>query len=199
MGEVRGRSRPEADGEEQAERALTISRPEMLLDGSDSAFRQFIHDTLAFSARMQEISARLGSVIGMSETQYLVLIAIRHHQGQDGVGVNQIAGHLHLSAAFMTTEINKLVAAGLVRKKTNPHDRRRVLLTITRRAEVALGKLTAVQSPVNDTLFESLSQRDFECIRLMMRNLVASADRAVGLAAHLSSMQLPPGSRGRKP
>ena len=29
----------------------TVSRPELLVGNSDHAFRQFVHDTLAFSAR----------------------------------------------------------------------------------------------------------------------------------------------------
>ncbi len=33
--------------------ALTVARPELLVDGSDDAFRQMIHDALAFASRLQ--------------------------------------------------------------------------------------------------------------------------------------------------
>ncbi len=89
----------------------TVTRPELLVEGSDRAFRQFVHDTLAFSARLQQVRGQLGQVIGLSGTQYTVLIAIAHLRGMDErVGVNLVADHLHFSGAFTTIEINKLVA-----------------------------------------------------------------------------------------
>ena len=103
-----------------------------MVDGSDRAFRQFVHDTLAFSARLQAVRGQLGAVIGLSGTQYTVLIAIAHLSGTDEkIGVNQVAEHLHFSGAFITIEINKLVSNGLVEKETDAEDRRRVILTLS--------------------------------------------------------------------
>lgn len=135
---------------------------------------------------MQQLSGKLGEVIGLSSTQYLVLIAIRHHQGESGVGVNQIAKQLHLSSAFMTLEINKLVAAGLVLKRINPDDRRRVLLSLTPMARDLLVGLTAVQRPANDVLFESFSRSHFEALSEIMARLVDSCDRALSLVEYLT-------------
>src|SRR3979411_2173642 len=85
----------------------TVTRPELLIEGSDRAFRQFVHDTLAFSARLQQVRGQLGQVIGLSGTQYTVLIAIAHLSGtEEKVGVNLVADHLHFSGAFITIEIN---------------------------------------------------------------------------------------------
>ncbi len=98
----------------------TVTRPELLIEGSDWAFRQFVHDTLAFSARLQQVRGQLGQVIGLSGMQYTVLIAIAHLRAVDEkVGVNLVADHLHFSGAFITIEINKLVAAGLVETETD--------------------------------------------------------------------------------
>src|SRR5258707_4462608 len=73
----------------KAKNELTVSRPALLVDGSDRSFRQLVHDMLAFSARIQEVRGRLGSVIGLSGTQYTVLIAIAHLRLQnEEVGVS---------------------------------------------------------------------------------------------------------------
>jgi MarR family transcriptional regulator, organic hydroperoxide resistance regulator len=160
----------------------TVSRPELLVGNSDHAFRQFVHDTLAFSARLQQVRSQLGQVIGLSGTQYTVLIAIAHLQGEDEkVGVNLVADHLHFSGAFITIEINKLVAAGLVEKETDSVDRRRVVLTITPKARALLNELAPVQRPANDLLFSSLSAKDFERLRKIMSRLVGTADKAINL------------------
>ena len=94
--------------------ALTVSRPELLVDGEDHLFRQVIHDALGFSARLQEIRNRLGETIGLSGPAYSVLIAIDHLSQHGEVGVSRVSDHLHLSGAFVTMEVNKLVKAGLV-------------------------------------------------------------------------------------
>lgn len=160
----------------------TISRPQLMVDGSDIAFRQFVHDTLAFSARLQAVRGQLGAVIGLSGTQYTVLIAIAHLSGNDQkVGVNQVAEHLHFSGAFITIEINKLVASGLVEKDTDEHDRRRVILTITPKARALLNELAPVQRPVNDMLFRAMSAADFERTRKLMTDMVQAADEAIRL------------------
>lgn len=167
----------------------TVSRPELLVDNSDQAFRQFIHDTLAFSARLQQVRSLLGQVIGLSGTQYTVLIAIAHlGSGDERVGVNLVADHLHFSGAFITIEINKLVASGLVEKETDPVDRRRVVLTITPKARALLNELAPVQRPSNDLLFSSLSAKDFERLRKIMSGLVEAADQAINLLEYTSPM-----------
>jgi MarR family transcriptional regulator, organic hydroperoxide resistance regulator len=160
----------------------TISRPQLMVDGSDRAFRQFVHDTLAFSARLQAVRGQLGAVIGLSGTQYTVLIAIAHLSGTDEkIGVNQVAEHLHFSGAFITIEINKLVVNGLVEKETDAEDRRRVILTITPKARALLNELAPVQRPVNDMLFRAMSAADFERTRKLMSDMVEAADEAIRL------------------
>ena len=160
----------------------TTSRPQLLVDGSDRAFRQFVFDTLAFSARLQAIRGQLAALIGLSGTQFTVLIAIAHLSSSDEkVGVNQVAEHLHFSGAFITIEINKLVSSGLVAKVTDADDRRRVILTITAKAQAMLNELAPVQRPVNDMLFRCMSASDFERSRKLMSEMVAAAEEATRL------------------
>lgn len=162
----------------------TVSRPPLLVDGSDKVFRQMVYDTLAFAARIQEVRSRFGEFIGLPGTQYSILMAIAHQQ-DEGIGVNAIAEHLHLSGAFVTTEINKLVLAGLVEKREHPSDRRRVLLRITARARARLRDLSPVQIQGNDALFECLDEKAFETLRTLMANLVGCGDNALRLLDYL--------------
>jgi DNA-binding MarR family transcriptional regulator len=161
--------------------SLTVSRSQLLNRGGDQAFRQFVHDTLAFSGRIQAIRNALGSVIGLSGTQYTILIAIARDQHTKGIGINHVAEVLHFSPAFVTIEVNKLVAAKLITKKTHSGDRRRVVLSTTSKAEELLRSLTLVQRPVNDMLFEGLTAEDFDRLRHKMPELVESAGRALRL------------------
>lgn len=167
----------------------TISRSQLMVDGSDQAFRQFVHDMLAFSARLQAVRDQLGGAIGLSGTQYTVLIAIAHLSGAGGkVGVNQVAEHLHFSGAFITIEVNKLVATGLVEKEIDSEDRRRVVLRITSKARALLNELASVQRPVNDRLFDCLSASDFEKTRKLVSKMVDAADDAIRMMESSSAI-----------
>ena len=155
---------------------MTVSRAELMPDGTDRAFRTMVHDTLAFSARIAEIRARLGALIGLPGSAYTVLITISHLEGRDGVGVSAVAHHLHLSGAAVTIEVNRLVRLGLIDKRVNPSDRRRVLLRTTGRAVQALVSLTSAQIPANDALFACLTADDFRRFADLMSELVSCAD-----------------------
>src|SRR5258708_39862644 len=108
-------------------------------ESRDGASQKLLKAPPPSTARLQEVRSKLGQVIGRSVTQYTVLIAIAHLRATDEkVGVNLVADHLHFSGAFITIEINKLVAAGLVEKETDAEDRRRVVLAITPKARALL-------------------------------------------------------------
>lgn len=167
---------------------LTTSRKALLVNGSDREFRELVHDMLAFAAAIQEMRNRLGQLIGLSGTQYTILISIARlgQQGEEELGVNQLADHLHLSGAFVTIEVNKLVAAGLVAKAVNPEDRRRVVLTVTDEAVARLEALSRVQRPANDALFEPLTASDFKTIRGIVAKLAGTGDRTLRLIEYLA-------------
>jgi DNA-binding MarR family transcriptional regulator len=167
-------------------RPQSTSKPELLIDGTDEEFRSFIHDFLAFSQMLTDIRARFGEYLGLTGIGYTSLISISHLQGATGIGVNAIAEHLHLSGAFITTEVAKLVRAGLVRKRVNAKDKRRVLLTVTPAGRKLLNKLAVVQAPVNDALFEALTAEEFVRLKGIMSRLVPCAAHGVSLLAHLT-------------
>jgi MarR family transcriptional regulator, organic hydroperoxide resistance regulator len=168
-------------------RRATVSKSELMPGGDDEVFRTFIHDFLAFSARVDQCRAGFGDRLGISGIAYTTLISVAHLQGEEGVGVSRIAEHLHLSGAFVTIEVSKLVKAGLIHKRANQEDRRRVLLTVTPKARKLLEQLVEVQAPVNDALFDCLSASEFRQLASMMARLVACGDKAVALMGFLTA------------
>ncbi|MEM7777329.1 MAG: MarR family winged helix-turn-helix transcriptional regulator [Pseudomonadota bacterium] len=164
----------------------TVSKEALLSDGDDLAFRQLVHDLLAFSARLQEIRNRFGAYIGLTGIQYTLLIAISHLGKEGEVGVKKLADHLSLSGAFVTIETTKLVKLGLVEKRTNRKDRRRVLLSLGARGRALLNQLAPLQREVNDALFDSLDQRGFSILSSMAAQLKQDAENAILLADYLT-------------
>lgn len=168
---------------------LTVTRPELLIDGSDDEFRSLVHDSLAFSARLLSVRAGYGELIGVSGPQYTVLISIAHLSKVSGVSVRTVADHLHLSGSYVTNETNKLIASGLITKTQDPRDRRRVLLELTGLGWGKFGELAEIQSRVNDIHFGCLSRRDFVTLRRIMEDLTESTDQALDLLRHLKGLR----------
>ncbi|MGD9923963.1 MAG: MarR family winged helix-turn-helix transcriptional regulator, partial [Pseudorhodoplanes sp.] len=167
-----------------AKAPLTISRPEMLVDGSDRQFRQLVHNLFGLLARHESVRAGHGARIGLVGIEYTVLISIRHLSAEEGdVSVNRVADHLHLSGAFVTTITNRLLKRGLIHKTTDPADRRRVRLEVSAKGSELLARLAPVQRRVNDLQFGCLTAKEFRCLLDITERLIESSERAVKLQA----------------
>ena len=165
---------------------LTISRPEMLVDGSDLAFRRLVHELFALFARHEAIREGHGAVIGLAGVEYTALISINHLSRVGDVSVRTLADHLHLSGAFVTTVTNKLLKRGLISKAENPADRRRVCLKVSPQGRALLERLAPRQRQVNDVQFGCLSATEFTTLLLLVEKLVDSSDHAVALQRYLA-------------
>lgn len=165
---------------------LTVSRPELLIDGTEDAFRQCVHRLLAFSARLESVRSGFGKIIGLSGIQYTILITVAHLDEKNGIGVNRIARHLSLSGAFITIETGKLEQKTLITKRQNPDDRRSVLVQVTDKGMALLAELAPTQVQVNDTLFASLSRDDLVMLNQMLPDMVSGADEANAMIDYLS-------------
>jgi len=168
---------------------LTVTRPELLVDGEDTEFRKLVHDSLAFAARLVAIRDGYGSIMGITGPQYTILISIAHLNRSGDVSVRSVAEHLHLSGSFVTNEVGKLIRLGLVEKAQDGNDRRRVALTVSPKGWERFQELAAIQSRVNDVHFGCLSREDFASLRRIMSELVDCTDQALMLMSYLTKQQ----------
>ena len=171
----------------QTKPPLTVSRPELLIDGSDRDFRALVHGMLAFAARLEAVRTGFAGIIGLTGIQYTILISVSHLERVGDVSVSMIAAHLHLSGAFVTIETGKLLKLGLLTKRPDQHDRRRVCLGITRKGAGLLRRLAPVQARVNDVLFEFLDAAQFRHFRGLVDRMTECGDRAVALLEYLAT------------
>jgi DNA-binding MarR family transcriptional regulator len=164
---------------------LTISRPELLINGSDRHVRRLVLGLFGFLARHEAVRAGHAARIGLVGIEYTVLISIRHLAVEEtDVSVNRVAEHLFLSGAFVTTVTNKLVKRGLIHKLPDPSDRRRVRLEVADKGNALLAELAPVQRQVNDVQFGCLGRAEFLQLLDMTERLIDSGDRAIRLQSY---------------
>lgn len=161
---------------------LTVGKSELLIDGSDAAFREFVHDLLAFGARLRDIRDSLAALCGLSGSAYTVLISIARLEQDGPVNITSLAQHLKVSQPFVTTEVAKLVDAGLVDKRRSHEDGRVMVLATTESGRRRLADLAPEQRVINDRLFGSVDAGTFEILRHAIAQLVLDADESLAMA-----------------
>lgn len=164
---------------------LTVSRPQLLVDGSDRQFRRLVHSLFGFLARHEAIRNGHAATIGLAGIEYTVLISIAHLSVDGDVSVKTLADHLHVSGAFVTTTVGRLLNMGLIRKGSDPADRRRVRLTVSERGYLRLAALAPTQRQVNDVEFGCLSAEEFRHLIDLVERLIESGNHAVALQKYL--------------
>jgi DNA-binding MarR family transcriptional regulator len=164
---------------------LTVSRPELLRDGSDGDFRRLVNGLLALSSRHEALRDGHAARIGLAGPAYTILITVRHLGAP--VTVGGVAEHMKVTAPFITAETAKLVARGLLSKRRDLEDGRRVLLSVTPQGEALLAALAPVQRRVNDVEFAPLSARDFRALLRLVERLVPAADAALQLQSDIAA------------
>lgn len=168
---------------------LTITRPELLSDGTDRDFRKLVHNLFAFMARHESIRDGHARQIGLAGVEYTILISIGHLGLDADVNVKTIADHLRMSGAFVTTVTSKLQTLGLVEKNQDSVDRRRISLVITEKGKALLRKLAPYQREINDVEFGPLSREDFQAISRILEALIDASDKALALQRYKSSIK----------
>jgi DNA-binding MarR family transcriptional regulator len=157
---------PPAKNEPAAQPALPLSvtRPEILVDGSDREFRRLIHRMLIGSARLAAVRECIAARIGVSGTQYTMLMSVLHLQGNAGISITGLADYLEVTGPHVTGVIGKLAARGFVRKAVNPKDRRGVLVRLTPMGRKRLLRTFDFIASVNDRLFESVGREEYRAV-----------------------------------
>src|SRR6202789_610956 len=161
--------------------ALTISRPELLVDGSDQQFRRLVHNLFGFLARHSSVREGHAALIRLAGIEYTMLISIGHLSADGNVTVKDVADHLHPSGAFTSLITNKMLQKGLIERAGHPVDKRRLCLSVTARGRDMLERLPPIQRQVNDVEFGCLNAREFASLVDMVERLVTSSEQAMAL------------------
>ncbi len=140
---------------------LTITRPELMVDGNDRQLRRLLYDITALAARIEQMRAEFAKRLEVSKPQYNILLHLAQHQGDTGRTVAQVAEALRVTGAHVTKETRLLIDQGLLVKHPNPEDGRSVLLMISPEAGRRITELSKVLRRVNDNLFATLAAEAF--------------------------------------
>lgn len=108
---------------------------------------QDYRDILLFRKQLRRFlawSEAQSRAAGLTPTQHQLLLAIRGHPGPAAPTISDVAEHLQLRHHSAVGLIDRAEAAGLVRRVSDPDDRRVVRVILEGRGEEALEDLTSL-------------------------------------------------------
>ena len=100
-----------------------------------AAFRHGLRKFLAFSAAEAKRA-------GTTSQQHQALLSIKAAPNGEALTVRELAAHLLINHNSAVELVDRLVKAGLVMRKCSAPDRRRVQITLTKKANGLLERLT---------------------------------------------------------
>jgi DNA-binding MarR family transcriptional regulator len=157
----------------------SVTSPSLLTGGNDTDFRVFIQDLFGLAGRVELVRERIAADHGISGAQLSIMMGLLLLQGTAGVGVTVLAEHLHLQSTFVTLQTNKLRERALLVKRTNPDDKRGVLLSLTAKGLALLDLMLPPLREANDAIFGDLRTNEFVTLRSAVAACVATSDQAL--------------------
>lgn len=158
---------------------LTVSHRALLVRGSDVEFRRLIYRLILVEERLRHVRAYFGRQIGLTGPQYLLLISVAYLQGATGIAIHSLARNLRVTSAFITSETRPLIKRGLLTKRTNPHDSRSRLLSVTAAGRRRIEEMVPEVRAVNDRFFRYLTQPSFRRAKRILEQLLDGSREAM--------------------
>jgi DNA-binding MarR family transcriptional regulator len=142
------------------------------LPPDDATLREFMADLYAAMSMMRLLRQEIAATLSLSSAEYSVLLAVWYLEREGEMTVRAIANHLHVAAAYVTSEVGRLVDKGLLAKRPDPVDRRAVGVGLTKAARDLFERLGPMLRNVNSPLFTDISYGDLEIVHRFVRNII---------------------------
>lgn len=175
-------NRKTSDGKDQLDRMLDQwreVRPEIDAEGMALVVR-VIRLAYLFESEMRGVSRSLGLKPGWLD----VLSALRRAGTPHRLPATELANSVLLSSGGMTSRLDRMEEAGLVRRLPDPADRRGVLVELTQRGRRVIDDGIDAHLKLYQELTRSLNKREQRAfIDLMKKQTIAFEKGAVGSGA----------------
>jgi DNA-binding MarR family transcriptional regulator len=171
----------------------TIETTELTRDHVDSCLEQCVGipdldlDVEGIVERIQGLDKRLRRSMeetleehGLSLGEWKVLGTLRRSERPRMSTPGELSSQLELSSGAMTNRLDRLEAAGLIRRLPDPDDRRGVLIELTDDGDQAWLESTSAQAVREAFVAGALTKTEQHELNALLRKLMLAFDRGAG-------------------
>jgi DNA-binding MarR family transcriptional regulator len=121
--------------------------------------REFIWSVMSLNAHLEDIHLFWAKRLGVTEPQWLILMAVGDLDQGIGVSGIDVAEKLHVHPAFVTPQTKILEKSGYLRRTVSTVDARFVMMFLTDKARKEIDKLAVLRDQIDSSLFASLDNK----------------------------------------
>jgi DNA-binding MarR family transcriptional regulator len=154
----------------------SVTRPEV-----DVSAQGVVGRVLRLSRYFERDLADTFSSFGIRGGEFDVLATLRRCGGGPGLPASELANRCMLSSAAMTNRLDGLETRGLIRRESDPADRRVVRIVLTGQGHALIDEAFPRHAANQHAMIGALSLEEREVLAALLRRLsVAYEDREAG-------------------
>lgn len=141
----------------------------------DKAVRDFIWNIVEIHSQLEEIHKSWAQMLGVTEPQWLILMAIDELDQGRGVSGIAVANKLRIHPAFVTNQTKKLEAMGFLIRQPSLDDARFVQMSLTEKARSEIAKLSLKRKALNSTMFDGLDGASIDYLNKRLSSIAKNS------------------------
>ncbi|MBJ7407119.1 MAG: MarR family transcriptional regulator [Bradyrhizobium sp.] len=149
----------------------------------DRAITDFIWNVVEIHSQLENIHTSWAGLLGITQPQWLILMAITELDDGHGVAGIDIANKLRVHPAFVTNQTKSLEKGGFLSRRPSANDARFVLMSLTEKATAEIEKLSKRKLALNSTMFNDLNEKTLAELNASLATIAKNARLAARLLA----------------
>jgi DNA-binding MarR family transcriptional regulator len=149
----------------------------------DRAITDFIWNVVEINSQLEDIHTSWAGLLGITEPQWLILMAITELDEGQGVAGIDVANKLRVHPAFVTNQTKNLEKSGFLSRRPGADDARFVLMSLTAKATADIEKLSKRKLSLNSTMFNDLDEKTLATLNAALATIAKNARLAARLLA----------------
>lgn len=141
----------------------------------DKASRDFIWNIIEIHSQLEAIHKSWAEMLGITEPQWLILMAIDELDEGRGVSGIAVANKLRMHPAFVTNQTKKLETIDLLARVTSPEDARFLQMSLTQKARTEITGLSNKRQALNSTIFGGLDEEALDYLNKRLTSIAKNS------------------------
>ncbi len=147
------------------------------------AMTDFMWNVVEIHSQLEDIHTSWAKLLGITESQWLILMAIAALDEGRGVAGIDIANKLRVHAAFVTNQTKNLEKGGFLSRRPATNDARFVLMSLTAKATTGIEKMSKRKLALNSTMFNDFDDKSLAELNIALATVAKNARLAARLLA----------------
>ncbi|MGR4932753.1 MarR family winged helix-turn-helix transcriptional regulator [Bradyrhizobium sp. CAR08] len=141
----------------------------------DRAVRDFIWNIVEIHSQIEEIHKSWAELLGLTEPQWLILMAIDELDEGHGVSGISVAGKLRIHPPFVTNQTKKLEEMEFLAREPSLEDARFIQMSLTEKARAEIAKLSIKREALNSTLLDGLDEASLDYLNKRLASIARNS------------------------